>query len=331
MATRTQAAHAASINRAHKPCCVPAAGESRVGPPENFTSSCADRSEIVWIGAGVSAVGTDNPRHAVDGEGPVRKVRLRSYGIDRYAVSNQRFAAFVADTGYVTEAERFGWSFVFKGFVQPTLVNALPAAPEAPWWIRIEGAYWKYPEGEGSHIEDRKNHPAVHVSWADARAFASWAGGRLPSEAEWERAARGRSGATYPWGDREPDDSAFFPCNIWQGRFPEINDAADGYAGTAPVDTFEPNDFGLYNMVGNTWEWCEDSFRVRSLTRAAKIRNQVARSQQQRLMKGGSYLCHKSYCHRYRVAARLGCPPDSATGHLGFRLAYDARPDSAQP
>lgn len=315
-----------------KSCCVPAAPQRHATQPVGaLPRSQADHSEIVWIDACESYVGTRQPLLPIDGEGPVRKVRLRSFGIDRHAVSNRRFAAFVADTGYVTEAERFDWSFVFRAFVPAAQLPTLPVAPEAPWWVRIEGACWKQPEGEGSDIAGREDHPALHISWTDACAFATWAGARLPTEAEWEHAARGRSGGVYPWGDREPDDIAFFPCNIWQGRFPENNLALDGHAGTAPVDSFEPNDLGLHNMVGNTWEWCEDPFRVRSLSRAAKIRNAAARQQRQRLMKGGSYLCHQSYCHRYRIAARLGCPPDTATGHLGFRLAYDPETTAAGP
>jgi formylglycine-generating enzyme len=311
---------------APKSCCVPAASKALAGA--SATGSTAKRAaanckDVVWFEGGQSVVGTDRPILAIDGEGPLREVRLRPFGIDRFAVSNERFASFVADTGYVTEAENFGWSFVFKGFVSPALLRTTPAAPEAPWWVRIEHAFWKNPEGQGSDIGGREDHPVVHISWSDACAFASWAGGRLPKEAEWEHAARGHRGSVYPWGDRDPDDAEFFPCNIWQGRFPEVNLTLDGYSGTAPVNAFEANDFGLYNMVGNTWEWCDDPFRVRSLSRAAKIRNEAARHQQQRLMKGGSYLCHSSYCHRYRIAARLGCPPDSATGHLGFRLAYD--------
>lgn len=308
-----------------KSCCAPAAAFGRVpAQAQTRPGTIADRREIVWIEGGAALVGTDRPLLAIDGEGPARTVRLRPFGIDRHAVTNARFAAFVADTGYVTEAERFGWSFVFRAFLPPGLRATLPVAPEAPWWVRVDGAFWKQPEGPGSGLDGRQSHPVVHVSWTDARAFALWAGGRLPGEAEWEHAARGRRGGTYPWGDREPDDRGFFPCNIWQGRFPENDLALDGHAGTAPVDAFEPNGFGLYNMVGNVWEWCEDPFRVRSLTRAAKVRNEAARRQEQRLMKGGSYLCHATYCHRYRIAARLGCPPDSATGHLGFRLAYDA-------
>ncbi|MCO5073157.1 MAG: formylglycine-generating enzyme family protein [Rhizobiaceae bacterium] len=302
-------------------------GGNAASAPQLRASSL--RTNICWIDGGNAVVGTSRPVLPVDGEGPPRTVRLRPYGIDRFAVSNERFASFVAQTGYVTEAEHFGWSFVFKGFLTPHVLAAAQVAPEAPWWVRVEGACWKLPEGEGSSLSDRKNHPAVHISWNDARAFACWAGGRLPTEAEWEHAAMGGRVSVYPWGDEDPDDTAFFPCNIWQGRFPEKDLGLDGHVGTAPVDAFRPNGFGLYNMVGNTWEWCEDLFRVRSLSRVAKIRNKVTRQQQQRLMKGGSYLCHASYCHRYRIAARLGCPPDSATGHLGFRIAYDVEDGNA--
>lgn len=311
-------------------CCVPSASARPDAVPSAATASQEDvrNRDVVWIEGAASHVGTDQPVLPVDGEAPRRTVRLRSYGIDRFAVTNKRFGEFIASTGFVSEAELFGWSFVFRDFVSADIAKVAPPAPEAPWWLRIDGACWKYPEGPGSDIRARGDHPVVHVSWSDAKAFARWAGGRLPGEAEWEHAARGLHGGAYPWGDRDPDDRHFFPCNIWQGHFPDLNLSLDGHAGTASVGAFEANDFGLYNMVGNTWEWCEDLFRVRSLSSNAKLRNRIARSQQQRLMKGGSYLCHQSYCHRYRIAARLGCPPDSATGHVGFRVAYDRRAKS---
>lgn len=315
-----------------KSCCVPAVSRARVDsirPVLTNKGTSVDRQDIIWIDGGQSFVGTRKVVLSIDGEGPPRSVRLSRYGIDRFAVCNERFSVFVSQTGYVTEAESFGWSFVFKNFLTTEILRSTVVAPEAPWWVRVEGACWKNPEGHGSDLGGRNDHPVVHISWNDACAFADWAGGRLPSEAEWEHAARGYRGSVYPWGDRDPDDNGFFPCNIWQGRFPEVNLTLDGHAGTAPVDAFEPNDLGLYNTVGNAWEWCGDPFRVRSLSRAAKTRNAAARQQHQRLMKGGSYLCHSSYCHRYRVAARLGCPPDSATGHLGFRVAYDGRARSA--
>ena len=161
----------------------------------------------------------------------------------------------------------------------------------------------------------------VHVSWHDAAAFASWAGGHLPSEAEWEHAARGGlRDVRHPWGDDDPDDETFFPCNIWQGRFPGENLCKDGHYGTAPARAFAANGYGLYNMCGNVWEWTAEPFKVRSLKKA--LRQFHADKEGFKILKGGSYLCHRSYCHRYRIAARTASSPDSSTSHQGFRLAY---------
>jgi len=292
------------------------------------TGSAPAPGGIVWFDAGTSFVGTDRPAIKADGEGPRRKVNLKRFGLERTTVTNRRFRDFVASTGYVTEAERFGWSFVFHLFLDPRL--SAPAPKEVPWWRGIEGALWSAPEGPGSSVEDRLDHPVVHVSWNDAAAFARWCGGRLPTEAEWEHAARsGRSDRRYPWGDDEPTDAAT-PCNIWQGRFPDLNTAADGYVGTAPAESFAPNPAGLFNMAGNVWEWCEDAFRLRSLGREGRERDRLAVAERERVMKGGSYLCHASYCYRYRIAARMGRNPDTSTGHTGFRVAYDA-PGSESP
>ena len=264
-------------------------------------------------------MGTDRTPLPGDGESPARRVVVRPFAIDPLAVTNAWFAEFAAATGYVTEAERFGWSLVFAGF--------LPAERRRDaqgWWCKVDGADWRHPEGPGSDIGTRAGHPVLHVSWNDASAFAAWAGGRLPTEAEWAFAAcGGLQGTRYPWGDAEPDDVSILPCNIWQGAFPTHNTGADGYLGTAPADAFEPNGFGLFNAVGNCWEWCADAFRVRSLSRSAKQRNGAAQAERARLLKGGSYLCHASYCHRYRIAARTGASADSSTGHVGFRLAFD--------
>lgn len=277
--------------------------------------------DVVRFEGGPSFVGTDRPALKADGEGPRRPVRLKPFGIERHAVTNERFARFVEATGFVTEAEQFGWSFVFQTFLDERL--SAPAPIDTPWWRKIDGACWRSPEGFDSTIEGRESHPAVHVSWNDARAFAQWCGGRLPSEAEWEHAARGGAGdRRFPWGDEEPDDRRTL-CNIWQGRFPDLNTVADGYAGTAPVDAYAPNPVGLFNMAGNVWEWCQDPFRTRSLTRAGKERDRQAAAETERVMKGGSYLCHISYCYRYRIAARLGRHPNTSTGHVGFRVAYD--------
>ncbi len=268
-------------------------------------------------------IGEDDSPLPQDGESPSRVVAVKPFAIDPFAVTNAWFAAFVSDTAYRTDAERFGWSLVFKDFVPSAPPD--PAMSGAPtWWRKIDGACWRHPEGPASSIADRADHPVVHVSWNDAVAFAAWAGGRLPDEAEWECAARGTlQDARFPWGDGEPDDSDFQPCNIWQGEFPTHNACKDGFAGTAPVGSFAPNSVGLFNMVGNAWEWCADAFRVRSLARHARLRNEAAQANAERVLKGGSYLCHRSYCYRYRIAARTGVSPDSSTGHVGFRLAFD--------
>jgi sulfatase modifying factor 1 len=284
-------------------------------------------ARLVQIPGGDAVVGTRSPVLPHDGEGPPRVERVKPFAIDPHAVTNRWFSEFVAATGYVTESERFGWSFVFHLFI-PGDVLATQAVVGADWWRRVELSDWRRPEGPGSDIADRMDHPVVQVSLNDARAFAAWAGGRLPTEAEWEHAARGgRGDVRYPWGDRAPDDHEFMPCNIWQGEFPDRNSGADGWLSTCPVDAFEPNDYGLYNMCGNTWEWCEQPFRIRSARRLSRDADRAAVDQGLRLAKGGSYLCHRSYCHRYRIAARIGNTADSATGHTGFRLVFDSSPN----
>lgn len=290
--------------------------------PTGLRSGIDLRDPAARLPGGQFRVGSDEKIHPKDGEGPSRLVRIKPFAMDATAVSFARFAAFVTSTGYVTEAEQIGWSYVFAGLMAKGADGTLGVSG-AEWWRKIEGAHWYCPEGPGSDIDSRADHPVVHVSWNDAQAFAKWAGGRLPSEAEWEYAAAGGEQRRFPWGDREPNDEDFFPCNIWQGRFPDINLARDGYAGTAPAQSFEPNRFGLFNMVGNTWEWCADAFRNRSTSRAAREVNRDALLRGLRVIKGGSYLCHRSYCYRYRIAARRGNEPHDATGHLGFRLAYD--------
>ncbi|MGI9416238.1 MAG: formylglycine-generating enzyme family protein [Geminicoccaceae bacterium] len=270
-----------------------------------------------------SWLGTDHAVIPPDGEGPKRKAALAGFSIDRYAVSVERFARFAEATDYRTEAERLGWSYVFRGLIDaPEQIDIIGQADRTAWWWGVNGASWRNPTGSGeSALPD---HPVTHISWHDATAFAEWAGGRLPSELEWEHAARGgTANIRYPWGNEEPDDETVF-CNIWQGRFPDVNTVRDGYLGTAPVDAFEPNAAGLYNMAGNVWEWTADRFRVRSLKAAAKKRNAEASQHGERIVKGGSFLCHASYCWRYRIAARSGRPPDSSSSNSGFRLVYTA-------
>jgi formylglycine-generating enzyme required for sulfatase activity len=288
------------------------------------TAAASRRPErIVRLPGGRFRVGVDNSPLPQDGESPSRPAKIHPFSVDPLAVTNAWFGEFAAATGYQTEAERYGWSLVFAPFA-PTDTRVVHSLGGPAWWLRVDGACWRHPEGAQSTLSGRLNHPVVHVSWNDAMAFAAWAGGRLPTEAEWEYAAAGGlARAVYPWGDKEPDDTDFMPCNIWQGEFPVHNTAADGHPSTAPAHAFAPNGYGLFNMAGNTWEWCADAFRVRSLARAAKARNDSARSTGERLLKGGSYLCHRSYCHRYRIAARTGVSADSSTGHVGFRLVFD--------
>lgn len=291
-----------------KNCCSATRTGSKNYEQVSVQKGTADVSDMIYIPEGTFWMGTDdsdaNPH---DGEGPVREEKVESFYIDPCAVTNADFKRFVDDTGYVTEAERYGWSFVFYQFIDGRNKSyARQRVPNTPWWIVVEKAYWYQPEGPFSSIEDRLNHPVIHISWHDAKAYCNWAGKRLPTEIEWEYAARGGLvQKRYPWGD-ELIPNGEHRCNIWQGEFPKHNSLDDGYHGTAPVDTYKPNDYGLYNMVGNVWEWCQDSFEAKS-----------------RVMRGGSYLCHDSYCNRYRVAARTSNTPDSSSGNIGFRCVVD--------
>lgn len=256
-----------------------------------------------------------------DGEGPQREVCCSTFRIATRATTNGQFERFVAETGYLTDAERFGWSFVFHLDVRaPPQAESLSVADDIPWWVRIEGACWKHPEGPGSGIDGRMDHPVVHVSWFDAVAYCHWAGVRLPTEAQWEYAARGGlHGRRYAWGDELVPDGVH-QCNIWQGRFPEYNSLEDGYAGTAPVDAYRANGLGLFNVCGNVWEWCFDWFspNYHRVTRSVDPVYMIPTGS--RSMRGGSFLCHHSYCNRYRVAARSSNTPDSSTSHCGFRV-----------
>lgn len=264
-----------------------------------------------------------------DGEGPARLVALAAFQMDRCAVTNARFDRFVAVTGYATEAERIGWSFVFAGLLPDEFEDTRGVAG-APWWRQVYGANWRHPDGPQTTLEARDDHPVVHVSHTDALAFCAWAGKRLPTEAEWEKAARGGlEGARFPWGDAEMPDGATH-CNVWQGRFPDRNDLIDGFYGLAPADTFAANGFGLHNMVGNAWEWCADWFTPRRFDGLLDGTSAVApphgpSSGELRVIRGGSYLCHPSYCWRYRNAARSSATPGSATGHIGFRCVRTPR------
>ena len=304
-------------------CCAPVRGEAQVKdtPRVSAPGQAASADGMVKLPGGSFLMGSADPSFPQDGEGPVRKVTLHSFWIDVCAVTNKQFERFVQATAYETEAERYGWSFVFYQFL-PADQPPTRAVASAPWWRQVRGASWWQPEGPGSNLCGREDHPVVHVSWYDAAAYATWAGKRLPTEAEWEYAARGSlEQAAFPWGDRLVPKGKW-RCNIWQGTFPKKNSLKDGYAGTAPVDAFEPNGYGLFNMSGNVWEWCSDWWSASHAAAPAENPKGSA-SGDTKVTKGGSYLCHASYCNRYRVAARTSNTPDSSTGHMGFRLVRD--------
>jgi sulfatase modifying factor 1 len=309
-------------------CCAPRANRDSTSiiatPAASNTATEATRSNMVTLPGGTFLMGTDIPEgFPQDGEGPVRAVTLDPFLIDRSPVTNDRFAAFIAATSYRTEAEIFGWSFVFWKHIPKQRYNELveDIVEAIPWWCKVPGARWNAPEGPGSSVDKRGDHPVVHVSWNDAAAYAAWAGLRLPTEAEWEYAARGGlEQKLYPWGDKLRPDGKH-RCNIWQGDFPNNDTADDGYAGTSPVEAFPPNGFGLYSITGNIWEWCADWFGTGSDRATGREHLSGPATGNARLMKGGSFLCHKSYCNRYRVAARTSNTPDSSTSNIGFRCA----------
>ena len=282
-----------------------------------------DASTLVQLAGGRFRMGTDGPfGYPQDGEQPGRNVDVSPFAISTTAVTTGEFATFVDATGHTTQAEVDGWSFVFAELL-PEQSDESARVVGAEWWRRVFGASWRHPEGRQSDTATRSNHPVVHVSWNDAIAYCTWASARLPTEAEWEFAARGGlDQAIYPWGNELYPDGKHC-CNIWHGTFPSDNTCDDEWYGTAPVDTFEPNGFGLFNTVGNVWEWCDDAFTRRpssvpAISCCAPIRQSPSLP---RTMKGGSYLCHDSYCFRYRVAARSSNTPDTATGNIGFRIA----------
>ncbi len=286
---------------------------------------------MALIPAGEFQMGTDGDYgFPLDGEGPAHAVKLAAFYLDATCVTNEQFNAFVNATGYKTESERFGWSFAFFGHLSPkqqtTAVRLRVLGSE--WWCRVDGATWRHPDGPGSHIKQRWGHPVVQVSWSDAVAYATWAGKRLPTEAEWEYAARGGlAQKRFPWGD-ELEPEGRHRMNVWQGVFPTANTEADGHFGPAPAKSYRANGYGLYQMTGNVWEWCADWFGAATYRERARgqpcVNPTGPGTGDRRVMRGGSYLCHASYCNRYRTDARSSNAPDSATTNLGFRCARDA-------
>ncbi|MFC2949705.1 formylglycine-generating enzyme family protein [Virgibacillus sediminis] len=310
-----------------KSCCAASRGgtQGNINIKEMTETDYADKRGMAYIPGRKFLMGTDYKySFPADGEKPVLEMEVSPFYMDTHAVTNRDFQQFVMDTGYKTEAERFGWSFVFYQFISHrTAKKVTQKVDSTPWWWVVQGAYWKRPEGPDSNIYDRMDHPVIHVSWNDANAYCRWAGKRLPTEAEWEFAARGGlEQKMFPWGNELTPDG-IHQCNIWQGKFPVKDEAGDGYAGTCPVNTYAPNDYGLYNMADNVWEWCSDWFTNRSGKRGGPRNPKGPKKGETKVMRGGSYLCHHSYCNRYRVAARTSNTPDSSTGNIGFRCVAD--------
>ncbi len=319
------------MDEQNKPsCCVPNVNNKKHTTNETSTTHFqkqqkANTEEMIYLEGGSFLMGTNSKEaFPADGEGPIRKVTVSSFYIDPCTVTNGQFSEFIEATGYQTEAETYGWSFVFNSLLsEETSRSVQQVAASTPWWAVVEGASWKHPEGPDSTIEDRLDYPVIHVSWNDATAYCNWAGKRLPTEAEWEFAARGGlEQKEFPWGDELTPNGEHY-CNIWQGEFPKKNVKEDGYEGPAPAKSFPPNGYGLYNVAGNVWEWCNDWFSRSIHSRGGKDNPKGPESGDSKVMRGGSYLCHKSYCNRYRVAARSSNTPDSSTGNIGFRCVVD--------
>ena len=300
---------------------------------------------MAWIPGGEFTMGNDQADAGHPEERPAHLVKVRGFWLDTTEVTNAQFAAFVAATGYVTAAEKDldprafpdapsaeylkGGSLIFR---RVTGVNPFRCGTgELPWWKFTPGATWRQPEGPGSSIKDRPDHPVLCLTYADAQAYARWAGKRLPTEAEWEYAARGGlKDKPYVWGDEERPDGKYM-CNHWQGRFPASDLALDGFAGVAPVKSFPPNGYGLYDMAGNVWEMCADWYDAGWYARspqddpAGPLTGQDTEKTGygQHVIRGGSWLCDEGYCLRYRSAARQGLDTLTSTNHVGFRCAAD--------
>lgn len=307
---------------------------------------------MVYIPNGTFTMGGKSEMADRD-EFPLRKIEVKAFWMDEYEVTNKAFKAFIEDTNYKTVAERpIDWE---------ELKRALPPdAPKPPdsllqpgsllfkatsgevnlydysqWWVWTIGANWQQPLGPGSTIDSIMDHPVVHIAWEDANAYAKWAGKRLPTEAEWEWAANGGNDKNiFPWGNTPAKDAAD-KANFWQGAFPYLNSEEDGYFHTAPVGSFPPNGYNLYDIAGNVWEWCADKYHAEAyaMTRSSKIVNNPTGPDSsydpaepfatKRVSRGGSFLCHDSYCSGYRVARRMKSTEDSAMNHMGFRCVKD--------
>jgi formylglycine-generating enzyme required for sulfatase activity len=313
------------------------------------TSSTAPTG-MVWVKSGVFNMGGDNEQASED-EYPKHKVELNGFWMDATEVTNAQFAAFVKATGYITTAEQKpDWEELKKQLPPDTpkpdddvlvasslVFKAPPSAVSlqdySQWWVWTEGANWKHPDGPTSTIEGKENYPVIHISWYDAQAYCKWAGKRLPTEAEWEWAARGGlSNQIYPWGN-EPINKGKSKANYWQGQFPNQNTVEDKFYYSAPAKSFDPNGYGLYDMAGNVWEWCADYYKndyyaeiqkgAKNPTGPDKSFDPAEPLAQKRVIRGGSFLCNDSYCSGYRVARRMKSTEDSSMQHVGFRCVKD--------
>lgn len=287
----------------------PASGSSGAPEPaslrllEELAAHAPEDLRLVGLAGGTFLMGDEGPLAYPQEEGPVREATVRPFALGATTVTVAQFAAFVLATGHRTEAETHGDSLVFSGLLEEQLREASPAVAETPWWRQVAGACWHRPEGPGSGVAGREDRPVTHVSQRDAEAYADWVGARLPTEAEWEFAARGGlHQQPYPWGGvREPDGVP--RMNTFPGDFP---DGPAGPVGTVPAADFPPNGYGLHNMTGNVWEWTSGTFSPED---------------PRPVLRGGSYMCHASYCRRYRTSARSASTADTSLGHAGFRLA----------
>ncbi|HEX3725730.1 MAG TPA: formylglycine-generating enzyme family protein [Pirellulales bacterium] len=319
----------------------------RNGTGSDEVPSAAAPPGMVWIPSGQFTMGCDAPA-ARDDEQPPHQVRVDGFWMDATEVTNAQFAQFVAATAYVTTAERKPeWEelarqlppgtprppdeqLVAGSMVFTPTAGPVPMDNVARWWRWQPGADWRHPAGPGSSIAGHEDHPVVHISWEDATAYARWAGKRLATEAEWERAARGGlEGKSFVWGDAPPTDERP-PANLWQGSFPHQDLARDRFAGTAPVKSFPPNGYGLYDMAGNVWEWVSDWYRADTYSRPAGslLENPLGPADSfdpqephcaKRVIRGGSYLCNDCYCTGYRPSARMKTDPLTSLSHTGFR------------